>query len=76
MKKIKKKLKKLSAIVIALALCAASFALPSFAEETTETVSSATFFYWLYTEKGDSDAYNAYLLLTTGSYDSTNITST
>ena len=41
-------------------------------EEYAET--SAGFFYWLSVTKGDRDAYNAYLLLTTGGYGSTDIT--
>ena len=41
-------------------------------EEYAET--SAGFFYWLSVTQDDSDAYDAYLLLTTGGYGSTDIT--
>ena len=48
-----------------------------FADDDNETYTptAATFFYWLYEETGDTYSLKAYELLTTGTYDSVDITS-
>ena len=69
----------LTGLILALLLAAGSVSFnPVYGAEddaSSVVVSSADFFYWLYENEGDTDAYNAYLLLTTGSYGSTDITS-
>ena len=69
--------KRLLAIFLAVAMLASMLVLPAGAADVSEediTCTSAGFFKWLYEQKGDADAYDAYLLLTTGQYGSMDIT--
>ena len=74
--------KRLCAVLLAMAMLVSMLSMSAWADTTDadsgeeETVlSSASFFKWLYDEKGYTDAYDAYLLLTTGTYGSVDITS-
>lgn len=75
--------KRLTAMILSIVMAFSLLAFPAGAAESDDEYegileeyaeTSAGFFYWLYVTEDDSDAYDAYLLLTAGAYGDTDIT--